>query len=99
MAVLNAFQATIYLHLIKRVYYFFFIYNCIRNKISPNNGTLLNGVLRSKLLNIPFASWFLINFEFLAPHTAHFHNNIVLPLLVSETVGFMFSVFFLHFEQ
>ena len=28
----------------------------IQNKISPNTGTLLNGVLRPKLLNTPFAS-------------------------------------------
>ena len=61
-------------------------------KISPSNGTLLNGVLRLKLLNIPFASCFLINFDFLLSHTAHFDNNIVLPLLVFETLGFMFSV-------
>ena len=27
-----------------------------QNKISPNIGTLLNGVLRPKLLNSPFAS-------------------------------------------
>ena len=31
-------------------------WNCIQNKISPNIGTLLNGVLIPKLLNSPFAS-------------------------------------------
>ena len=33
----------------------------IQNKISPNTGTLLNGVLTTKFLNNPFASnksWF-----------------------------------------
>ena len=63
------------------------------------NGTLLNGVLRPKLLNILFVSCFLINFGFLAPNIAHFENNIVLLLLFFETLGFMFSVFFLHFTQ
>ena len=40
-----------------------------------------------------------MNLDFLLPHIAHFHNTIVLPLLVFETLGFMFSVFFLHFKQ
>ena len=65
--------------------------------MSPNIGTLLNGVLIPKLLNSPFASWFLINLDFLLPHIAHFYNTIVLLLLVFETFGFMFSVSFLHF--
>ena len=60
-------------------------WNCIQNKISPGTGTLLNGVLRPKLLNIPLASYFLINLGFLLPHIANFTKNIVLPLLVSET--------------
>ena len=65
--------------------------------MSPNIGTLLNGVLIPKLLNNPFTSWFLINFDFLLSHIAHFDN--ILPLAVFETLGFMFSVFFLHFKQ
>ena len=63
----------------------------------PNIGTLLKGVLRSKLLNSPFASSFLINLDFSLPHIAHFDNIIALPLLVIDTFGFMFLVSFLHF--
>ena len=70
----------------------------IQSKISLNIGTLLNGVLIPKLLNNPFGSWFLINLDFLLPHIAHF-DNIALPLLVLETLEFMFSVFFIHFKQ
>ena len=50
----------------------------MQNKISPNNGILLNGVLRPKLLNNPFAFCFLINLDFLRPHIAYFDNSIVL---------------------
>ena len=53
-----------------------------------------NGVLRAKLLNIPLAFYFLINIDFLLPHTTHFDNNIILPVLVFASLGFMFSVFF-----
>ena len=62
--------------------------------MSPDNGILLNSVLRPKLLNIPFASCFLINLDFLVLHIAHFDNIIVLPLVVFETLGLMFSVYF-----
>ena len=68
----------------------FYIY--IQNKISPNIGTLLNGVLTPKLLNSPFASWFSINLDFLLPHVAHFDNVIALSLLVLETLGFNYFV-------
>ena len=71
--------------------------NFIQNKISPNNGILLNGVLRPKLLNNALASCFLINLDFLLPHILHFDNSIVLLLLVGETLGFMLSVFFFFF--
>ena len=67
--------------------------------MSPNIGTSLNGVLIPNLLNSPFASWCLINLDFLLPHIAHFDNIIALPLLVLEIFGSMFSVFFLHFKQ
>ena len=40
------------------------------------------------------SSCFLINLDFLQPNVAHFDNNIVLQLLVFETLGFMFPVFF-----
>ena len=61
--------------------------------ISPSIGTLLNGVLISNLLNNPFASWFLINLDFLPPHIAQFDKIIALPLLVLKVFGSMFSVF------
>ena len=67
--------------------------------MSPNVGNLLNGVLIPNLLNNPFASWFLINLDYLLPHIAHFDNIITLPLLVLETCGFIFFVCFLHFKQ
>ena len=47
--------------------------------MSPNNGILLNGVLRRRLINNPFASCSFINLDFLLPHTTHFYNYIVLP--------------------
>ena len=62
--------------------------------MSPNNGILLNGDLRPRLLNIPIVSCCFINVDFLLPHIAHFDYNINLPLLVFETFVFMFSVFF-----
>ena len=61
-----------------------------KSSVSPNIGTLLNGVLTPKLLNSPFAFWFLINLDFLLTHIAHF-DIIALPLLLLETFGFMFS--------
>ena len=43
---------------------------------------------------------FTIQFpEIPGTHITHFNNNIVLPLFVFETLGFMFSVFFLQFKQ
>ena len=57
------------------------------------NGILSSPVLKPRLVNIPFASCFLINLHFLLPHIAHFENFIVLPLLVFETTGLMFSVY------
>ena len=73
--------------------------SCTQSKISPDNGTLLNGILRAKLLNSPFAFQFLINLDFLLPYYGHFDNIIVLLLLVFETLGFMFFVYFLHLTQ
>ena len=67
--------------------------------MSPDIGNLLNGVLIPNLLNNPFASCFLIKLEFLLPHITHFDNITILPLLVLETCGFMFFVYFLHFKQ
>ena len=66
--------------------------------MSPNNGILLNCVLRPKLLNIPFASCCFINLDFLLPHTARFDDNTVLPFLVfntfEPTIFFFFFFFF-----
>ena len=62
--------------------------------MSPNSGILFNGVLRPKLLNNPFASCSLMNFDFLLPHIAHVDKIIALPLVVFETFGFKLSVFF-----
>ena len=39
-------------------------WNCIQNKISPNNGISLNGSLRPKLHNILLPSCSLINPDF-----------------------------------
>ena len=108
MVVLNAFQAWIYHQLIKNCLLFHSFYtsnkvvlqsNCIQSKISPYINTLLNGALRPKLPNSHFASWFLINLDFLLPHIAHYKNIIALRLLVLEIFGFMFSVSFLYFKQ
>ena len=72
----------------------------LRSKLSPSNGTsLLTGILRPKVVNFPLSSCFLINLDFLQPHTVHFDNVIVLPVLVFETLGFILYLFFLHFKQ
>ena len=67
--------------------------------MSPNNGILFNGALRPKLLTIPLASCFLMNLDFLLPHIAHFDNSIILPLLVFETLKFIFCIFFHTFNN
>ena len=72
-------------------------WNWIQNKISPNISTLVNVVLVPKLLNNPFAFLFLINFDFLLPHMAHFDNIIALLLLLLEIFGSIFLVFFVFF--
>ena len=69
----------------------------LQKKISPNNGTLLNGVFKPKLVNNPFASYFFTNADFLIPHTPHFDDKVVLPILVFETFESTRSV--LHFKQ
>ena len=72
----------------------FIIHFIIQNKTSPSIGISLKGVLIPRLLNNPFASCFLINFDFLLPHIARFDNIIVLPLITADICGLMFSVFF-----
>ena len=66
--------------------------------MSPNNGTLLNGVLRPKLLSIPFDSRSFINLDFLLPQTTHFDDDIVLPCFVFNSFEFTFSLFFLTLQ-
>ena len=60
------------------------------NNISPNNGTLLNGLLIPKLLNNCIASCSFTN----TPHAAHFDDKNGLPLLVLHIFQSRFSVFF-----
>ena len=60
---------------------------------------LLNGVLRTKLLNIPFASCSFINLDFSQSHAAHFDDSIVLTFFDFNTFGSTFSVSFLNFKQ
>ena len=57
----------------------------IQNKTSTSIGIFFNGVLIPRLLSNHFASCFLINFNFLEPHIAHFDHIIVLP--VGENFG------------
>ena len=58
-----------------------------------HNGILFNEVLGPKLLNIPLASCFLINLDFLLPNIAHFDNSIVLSLLVNSWI-YILCIFF-----
>ena len=52
-------------------------WNYIQNtSLDIGSGMLLKGALILKLLNNPSASCFLINFDFLAPHIAHFDNSL-----------------------
>ena len=62
--------------------------------------SLRNGIfIPVKLLNNLLASCSLINFNFLILHTAHFDKSIIHPFLVLATLGFLLSVFLLHFKQ
>ena len=62
--------------------------------MSPNNGTLLNGVLRTKLFNKPSALCSFMNINFLIPHTEHFDCIINLLFFVLKIFGSKFLVFF-----
>ena len=53
----------------------------------------------TRLLNSLFASYFLINFDFLSPHTARFGNIIIPPFIALETCKIMFFVSSPHFRQ
>ena len=59
--------------------------------MSPNNGTLLNGVLRLKLFNNPF---FFLNFDFLVLYTAQLDDKNVLLSLVFKTLESTPSAFY-----
>ena len=62
--------------------------------MSPNNETLLNGVLRLKLLDNPFGFCSFINLVFLVLYTAHFNDKNVLLSLVFKTLESTPSVFY-----
>ena len=93
--VLKAFQAYIYLRLIKICLLLHSFYT--QSKLKQN--ALLNSVLVTKLLNNYFASCSFINLDFLFAYTAHYKNNIALPYLVFNIFESTFSVFRLHFKQ
>ena len=72
-------------------------WNCIQNKTSLSIGILIKSVLITRLFNNPFASCFLINFDFLSPHTAHFGNIIIPPFIAFEICRKICSfLYFLH---
>ena len=58
--------------------------------MSPNNGTLLNGVLRSKVLNKSFAYCSFTNINFLISHTEHFDFIINFIFFVLKIFGLDF---------
>ena len=58
----------------------------------PNNGILLDGALKPKLLKIPLASCSFINIYSLLLYTAHFDNNIDHFLFLT-----LFILHFLYF--
>ena len=62
--------------------------------MSPNNGTLHNGVSRPKLLNKPSASCFFMNIDFLIPRTENFDYIINLLFFVLKIFESKFLVFF-----
>ena len=96
--VLNTFQASIYLLPVKMYVLFHSFYTQMKqNSMSPNNGILFNGVLKPKLINNPFASCPFINIDLL-PHTAHFDDNIGLPILVCNTFKLTFSLSILCYQ-
>ena len=55
---------------------------------------LLKGVLITKLLNNPFASFSFKNLDFLLLYIPHFDDSIVPPFLVFNAFGSTFSVVF-----
>ena len=60
--------------------------------MSPDNGILLNGVLRPKMQNNPFVSCSLINPDSLLSHTAGFDDEIHVPFFVFNIFEFTFPV-------
>ena len=57
---------------------------------------LLNGVLNYSITYLLLALF--VNLDFFLAHMTQY-DIIVLPVLVPEIFGFMFSIFFLHFKQ
>ena len=52
----------------------------------------------ANLLNNDLASYYLINFSFLLPHTADFGKCIIIPFLLFVTFVFLLYVFLRHFK-
>ena len=57
---------------------------------------LLNGVLNYSITHLLLPLF--VNLDFFLAHMTQY-DIIVLPVLVPEIFGFMFSIFFLHFKQ
>ena len=60
---------------------------------------MLKGVLNPSCHNNPLAPCSVINLHLLLLHSWHLDEIIIFPFLVSETSGFLISIFFLHFKQ
>ena len=67
--------------------------------MSPNNGTLLNGVLRPKLVNYLFAFCSFRNLDFLLPQTEHFDCITIFLFLKYLNLNFQFFSTFYTISQ
>ena len=63
------------------------------------NIRILLKIVLLRLSNNRLASCFLIDVNFLLPHTTHFDNIIVPPFIAFETDGIILFVFSPHFKQ
>lgn len=101
--ILNAFQAGICLQLMKMCLWFSsFCTLHYRANIPKIKQNLLKEFFlknSAKVINISLAWCCLINPSFLMPQAWQFDKIIILPLFVSTTLGILFFVFFLHFQQ
>ena len=55
-----------------------------------------NDILKLKMTLTPLVSCYIVNHDFLILHTAHFDKNVVLPLLVFETLGYIYSLYLFY---